>query len=106
MPLGSIFTQLTHFMKKLSTLKTSGEKVFFFSKFEITQWNGTVTKKWIKKVFKLVSVKSVKTACVSIIFFFHYFKYYGHFIAKIERKESTLYLKHEIILYEKEKRSK
>ena len=51
-----------------------------------------------------------------MVSFFHYFKYYGqnifsrtavlYLIAKVERKESTLYLKHEIILYQKEKRNK
>ena len=30
----------------------------------------------------------------------------SYLIAKVERKEKTLYLKHEIILYQKEKRSK
>ena len=59
-------------------------------------------------------LKSVKTACVCIVFFFYYFKYYDqnifskttvlYLIAKVERKE--LYLKHEIILYQKEKRNK
>ena len=29
-----------------------------------------------------------------------------YLIAKVERKEQTLYLKHEIILYQKEKKSK
>ena len=38
-------------MKKLTTLKTSGEKsfvnngTFLFSKFEIIQWKGTINKK-------------------------------------------------------------
>ena len=58
-------------------------------------------------------LKSVKTACVCIVFFFHYFKYGQnifskttvlYLIAKVERKE--LYLKHEIILCQKEKRNK
>ena len=104
-------------MKKLTTVKTLREKVFckqwsnFFSKFEIRQWNGVVTKKWIE-VLKLASVRS---ACVCIVFFFQYFKYYGqnifsrtmvsYLIAKVERKQ-TLYLKHEFILYQKGKRSK
>ena len=57
---------------------------------------------------------------LKLLFFFDYFKYYGEnifsrtmvplidkpLIAKAERKEETLYLKHEIILYQKEKRSK
>ena len=53
---------------------------------------------------------------VCIVFFFHYFKYYGqnifsrttmlYIIAKVERKEWILYLKHEIILYQKEKKNK
>ena len=49
----------------------------FFSKFEIMQWNGIITKKKkkrINKVFKLASVKIVKTACVCIVFLFHYLK--------------------------------
>ena len=61
-------------------------------------------------------LKSVKTACVYIVFFFHYFKYYGrnifsrtmmlYLIAKVKRKEKTLYLKREINLYQKQKRNK
>ena len=68
------------------------------------------------RFLKLASVKRVKAACVClfIIFFFHYFKYYGknvfsktrvlYLIAKVERKEELLYLKHEIILYQKEEK--
>ena len=62
------------------------------------------------------SNQSVKTACVCIVFFFHYFKYYGqnvfsritvlYLIAKVERKNKLFNLKHEIILCQKEKRSK
>ena len=72
-----------------------------------------------KRFFKLASIKNVKTACVCIVFFFHHFKYYGpnifsritllYLIAKVEWKEYTFYLKHEIIwiiLCQKEKRSK
>ena len=64
--------------------------------------------------FKLASNKCVKTACVCIVFFFHSFKYYGqnifsritvlYSIAKVERKEKTFDLKHEIC--QKEKRGK
>ena len=60
--------------------------------------------------------QSVKTARVCIVFFFHYFKYYGqnifsritvlYLIAKVERKNKLFNLKHEIILCQKEKRSK
>ena len=63
-------------------------------------------------VLKLASFKSIKTAA---LFFCHYFKYYGqnifsrttvlYLIVKVERK-SILYLKHEIIFYQKEKRSR
>ena len=70
----------------------------------------------IKKVLKLKSNQSVKTACVCIVFFFHYFKYYGqnilsrimvlYIIANVERKNKLFYLKHEIILCQKEMRSK
>ena len=99
LPLRSIFYTTHPYMKKLTTVKTLREKVFckqwsnFFSKFEIRQWNGVVTKKWIE-VLKLASVRS---ACVCIVFFFQYFKYYGqnifsrttvsYLIAKVERKQ-------------------
>ena len=50
----------------------------FFSKFEIMQWNGIITKKKKRKeklrFFKLTSVKSIKTACVCTVFFFNYLK--------------------------------
>ena len=62
------------------------------------------------------SNQSVKTACVCIVFFFHCFKYYGqndfsritvlYLIVKVERKNKLFNLKHEIILCQKEKRSK
>ena len=74
--LGSIF---------YTTLKTSREKVFcyqwniFFSKFEITEWNGVISKEGL------------------CLYCFHYFQYYSqnifsrimvlHLIAKVERKE-------------------
>ena len=64
--------------------------------------------------FKLTPNKSVKTVCVCIAFFFHYFKYYGqnifsritvlYLIPKVERKEKTFYLKHEIILCQKKEK--
>ena len=51
-----------------------------------------------------------------IVFFFHYFKYYGqnvfsritvlYLIAKVERNNKLFNLKHEIMLGQKEKRSK
>ena len=49
LPLGSIFYTTHLFFEKLSTLKTSGESLLltmelFFSKFEITQWNGVINK--------------------------------------------------------------
>ena len=66
-----------------------------------------------RRFFKLASVKSVKTACVCIVFFLHYFKYYSQSIFSITtvlyliaQIEITLYLKHVIILYQKEKRNK
>ena len=69
-----------------------------------------------QRFFKLASNQGVKTACVCIVFFFHYFKYYGqnvfsritvlYIIAKVERKTKLLNLKHEIILCQKETRSK
>ena len=51
LPLSSIFYTTHPFMKKLTTLKTSGEKsfvnngTFLFSKFKIMQWKGTINKK-------------------------------------------------------------
>ena len=84
----------------------------FFSKFEIMQWKVSS----IKKFLKLASNQSVKTACVCIFLFFHFFKYYGqnvfsritvlYLIAKVERKNKLFNLKYEIILCQKEKRSK
>ena len=78
------------------------------------QWNGVITKNEQIRFFELASVKCVKTACVCIVFFLHYFKYYGqniflkttvsYLIAKVERKEETLYLKHEVILYQRKKK--
>ena len=69
-----------------------------------------------KRFSKLAPNKSVKTACVCIAFFFHYFKYYGqnifsritvlYLIARVERKEKTFYLKHEIILCQKKREAK
>ena len=65
------------------------------------------------RFFKLASVKSVKTACVCIVLFFHYLKYGQsifsrttvlYLIAKVERKDQTFYLKHEIMLYQKEEK--
>ena len=63
----------------------------------------------------MASNQSVKTACACIAFFFH-FKYYSqnvfsritvpYLIAKVERKNKLFNLKHEIILCQKEKRSK
>ena len=50
LPLSSTFYTTHPFAKKLNTLKTSGEKIltmehlFFFSKFEIMQWNGVINK--------------------------------------------------------------
>ena len=58
-------------------------------------------------------LKSVETACICIVFFFHHFKCYDqnifsrtmlYLIARVERK-NKLYLKHEIILYQKEKKT-
>ena len=43
LPIGSIFYTTQPFMKKLTTVKTLGEKNFL-SKFEIMQWNGVITK--------------------------------------------------------------
>ena len=49
-PLGSNFCKTHPFMKKLATVKTSGESLlltieqFFFSKFEIMQWNDIISK--------------------------------------------------------------
>ena len=48
--LHSIFYTTHSFVKKLTTVKISGEKVFFnnrtifFLKFEIMQWNGVIDK--------------------------------------------------------------
>ena len=60
-------------------------------------------------------LKVLKLLVFILFLFFHDFKYYGqnifsgtmlsYLIAKIERKEQTLYLKHEIILNQKEKRT-
>ena len=49
LPLSSIFYTTHSFVKKLTILKTLGEKVLltmehFFSKFEITQWNVAINK--------------------------------------------------------------
>ena len=48
LPLGFIFYATHPFVKKLTTLKTLGEKVLtmehFFPKFEIMQWNESSTK--------------------------------------------------------------
>ena len=87
-------------------------ELFFF--FEIRNFAKEWHHQW--RFFKLASIKSVKTACVCIAFFFHYFKYYGqkffsritvlYLIAKVERKNKLFNLKHEIILCQKEKRSK
>ena len=72
---------------------------FFFSKFEITQWNGVITKKLNKEGCLNQRVISVDTACVCIVFFFHYFKNQGQNIflritvsylkANVERNEET-----------------
>ena len=50
LPLGSIYYATHPFMKKLTTVKT-GRKIllltieqYFFSKFEITRWNGVINK--------------------------------------------------------------
>ena len=65
-----------------------------------------------RRFFKLASVKSVEAACVYIIFFFHCSKYGQNIFSittvlyLIAKVEITLYLKHEIILYQKEKGSK
>ena len=57
---------------------------------------------------QLVSYKttqSVKTAFVYIVFFFSLFQIlWSNYFFQAEIKEYTLYLKHEIILYQKEKR--
>ena len=85
-------------------------ELFFFEIRNYTM-KGVINK---RRLFKLASNQSVKTACVCI-FFFHYFKYYGqnvfsritvlYLIAKVEKKK-LFNLKHEIILRQKEKRSK
>ena len=69
-----------------------------------------------ERFFKLAPNKSLKTACVCIAFFFHYFKHYGqnifsritvlYLIAKVEIKEKTFYLKHEIALFQKKREAK
>ena len=69
-----------------------------------------------ERFFKLAPNKSLKTACVCIAFFFHYFKHYGqnifsritvlYLIAKVEIKEKTFYLKHEITLFQKKREAK
>ena len=69
-----------------------------------------------RRFFKLASNQSVKTACVCIVFFFHYYKYQGqnvfsritvlYLTAQVERKKKHFDLKPEIILCQKEKRSK
>ena len=90
-----------------------------FAKFLRTpflQKNSWATASEERSFFKWAPNKSVKTACVCTAFFFHYFKYYGQNIfsritalyltAKVERKEKTFYLKHEIILCQKKRESK
>ena len=110
------FTQLTLFYTKNLQLWKLREKKSFVN-------NGTFFFFWNSKLHngmgslvKLASNKCVKTACFSIDSFIHYFKHYGqnifwrttvlYLIAKVERKDKTFYLKHEIILCQKEKRSK
>ena len=61
-------------------------------------------------------IKVSKLLVFVLISFFHYFKYYGqnifsritvlYLIAKVERKEKTFYLKHEIILCQKKREAK
>ena len=70
-------------------------------------------KKMDKRFFKLASVKSVKTACLCLYYFlFSLFQIWSKYFFNnngallIAKVEITLYLKHEIILYQKEKGSK
>ena len=76
LPLSSIFYTSHPFLKKTYNSENFRRKSLlltmehFFSKFEITQWNGTFN-------------------CVCIVFFFHYFKYYDQNIFS----RMVLYLK-------------
>ena len=67
-----------------------------------------------QRFFKLASLKVLKL--LDSVFFFHYFKHYGqnivarttvsYLIAKVERKEKTIYLKHEISCIRKKREAK
>ena len=80
LPLGSIFIQLTLSWKKLTTVKTSGEKVF------CQQWNNSFFGIWnyameVQHQQRFLNKHLLKVSklllFVYIVFFFHYFKYYG-----------------------------
>ena len=101
--------------------KEAQAQVFSFEFCEISENTFFTEHPWAtaseeKRFSKLAPYKSVKTACVCIAFFFHYFEYYGqnifsritvlYLIAKVERKEKTFYLKHEIILCQKKREAK
>ena len=62
LPLGSIFCITHPIVKKLTTVKTLGQKSFvnnrtiFFSKFQIMQWNGIISKSFLNQ--HLLKVRS------------------------------------------------
>ena len=89
------YTQLTLLLKNLNCENFGRKSLMltieqFFSKFEITEWNGVITKKKKKKK-KCQNIFSRTTVL---------------YLIALKRVRINSYLKYEIVLYQKEKRSK